>query len=186
MLRPRWRGGSLRDAEEIERLKARLDAHLVHGDYRRLVTTVFEFATPPPLCASFVFCPKIDFEGNHLQDVSDLKNDLSWVTVTLLSTSSGGFLFVSHEDTATGAPTRFLESLKAQDDLSSSVVWLIACESDNFAISPDWYEGLTPDQAGAFIRGFQGNADPFVPSSCSLCARETDVPDWTLRNIFTL
>lgn len=177
---------SLRGAEEIERLKSRLDGHLLNGDYGRLITTVFELAFPPPISASFVFSPDFDFKGNYLQDFEDSDTDLSQLMVSLFPTSTGGFLLLSYEDTANNAPSRIVESLKAQQDFSSSVTWLIACQTENFAISPEWFEGLSDKERNSFKDGFYANVDPFNGSVNNLKERKITVSNWCLQRIFTI
>jgi len=181
-----FQAASLQDAEEIERLKARLDARLLNGDYRRLVTTVFEFASPPPISASFVYAPDFTFEGEYLQDFEDFGSDLSLLMVSLFPTATGGFLLLSHEDTANAAPSRLIETLKSQDDISSSVTWFIACQTENFAISPNWFEALSEENQDYFKNGLYSNANPFCTSINNLRKRKIKVSDWNLRHIFTL
>jgi len=177
---------SLKGAEEIERLKSRMDSHLLNRDYGRLVTTVIEFSVPPPIAASFVYAPDFDFDGHYLQDFGDLEHDLSHLIVTLLPAAKGGFLLLSHEDTANKAPIRLIESLKRQSDIASSVVWLIACQTENFAISPDWFESLSDKERDSFKAGFFINANPFDGSVNNLKDRKLSVADWNLRRVFTL
>ncbi len=181
-----FQAASLRGAEEIERLKARLDSRLLNGDYRRLVSTVFEFSSPPPISASFVYAPDFNFEGETLQDFEDFSRDLSHLMVSLFPTPAGGFLLLSHEDTANTSPSRMIESLKRQDDISSSVTWFIACHTENFAISPNWFESLSKESQNAFKTGTYSNSNPFNSSINNLRKRKITVADWDLRRVFTL
>lgn len=177
---------SLRGAEEVERLKSRLDSHLLSCDYGRIETTVFQFSSPPPISASFVYAPDFDFEGNYLQDFEDLNTDLSHLMVTLFPALGGGLLLLSHEDTANEAPRRLIASLRAQADITSSSVWLIACQTENFAISPEWFESLSEEMRESFKKGFYSNAEPMHDSLNTLRLNPLKVADWNLKHVFNI
>lgn len=181
-----YQAASLRGAEEVERLKSRLDLYLLSGDYGRIETTVLQFASPPPVAASFVYAPDFDFEGKYLQNFEGLSSDLSHLMVTLFPANGGGFLLLSHEDTANDAPRRIIASLRAQADVPSSAVWLVACQTENFAISPDWFESLSEEHRDAFKAGFYSNASPTHQSFNNLQTNPLVINDWKLQHVFTI
>lgn len=152
---------SLRGAEEIERTKAEMDKHLVAGDWRRIMTTVIPFAKPPTVVCNFIYSPDHDFEGNYLQDFENWEADLSQLMVTIIPAGSGGFALLSHLDTANSAPRRLIDSLTARADPTSSLLWLMFCQAENFAISPSWYESLAGEQSAAIQEALFSNVDPF-------------------------
>ena len=147
-------------AEEVERIKSKFDLCLQTKDFTRLRTIVIPFASKPTLTCNFVYNPDFDFAGNYLQDFKDLSTDLSQLFITILpGKSSDGFAIFSYFDTANSAPQKLVESLLSQADLTSSLIWLVACQAENFAISPDWYENLSSEQKNAFNSGFFSNVD---------------------------
>ena len=155
-----WMEASLRGAEEIERTKAEMDKHLVAGDWRRVMTTVIPFAKPPTVVCNFVYSPDHDFEGNYLQDFENWEADLSQLMVTITPAGFGGFALLSHLDTANSAPRRLIESLTARTDLTSSLLWLVFCQTENFAVFPTWYESLAGEQSAAIQEAVFSNVDP--------------------------
>jgi hypothetical protein len=158
-----WMAASLRGAEEIERAKAEMDKHLVASDWWRVRTTVIPFAKPPTVVCNFVWTPNYDFERNYLQDFENWEADLSQLMITIIPTSSGdfgGFALLSHLDTANSAPRRLIESLTTRADITSSLLWLVFCQSENFAMSPTWYESLAGDQSAAIQEAFFSNIHP--------------------------
>lgn len=177
---------SLRGTEEVERLKSRLDSYWISGDFGRLQTAVFQFSSPPPIAASFVYAPDFDFEGNCLQDFSDFDSDLSHLIVTLFPAFGGGFLFLSHEDTANEAPRRLIASLRAQADISSSILWLIACQTENFAISPEWFESIPERDRDSFKKGFYSNAEAIHDNINQLQDNPLSIGDWNLQHVFNI
>jgi hypothetical protein len=156
-----YQAASLRGAEEIERLKARLDQLYLTKDFSRLCTTIIPFGSVPGLVCNFVYAPDFDFKGNCLQDFTSFEQDLSALFVTVLPVNTGGFAIFSYLDTANSAPRKLIESLVSESDITSSLVWLIACQTENFALSPSWYEGLSQEQQQMFVSANLSNVNPF-------------------------
>ena len=169
---------SLRGAEEIERTKVVMDKYLVQSDWRRIMTTIIPFKKPPTVVCSFVYSPDHDFQGNYLQDFENWEADLSQLMVTIIPAQSGGFALLSHLDNANRAPRRLIESLTTQADITSSLVWLVFCQTENFAISPTWYESLTGQQQQEIMNGFRSNVDPFDSKHNQLCESKLSVESW--------
>lgn len=84
---------SLRGAEDIEHLKAKMDAIWLAKDWRRLVTLVVPFSNPPKIVCSFPYSPDYDFSGNYLQSFEDFCTDLDHLIVTIVPSGSGGSCF---------------------------------------------------------------------------------------------
>lgn len=177
------KAASLRGAEEIEQLKARLDNVLLHQDFEHLVTTIIPFSSTPTVVTSFVYAPDFDFEGCYLQKFEDFERDLSPLIVTLFPAAAGGFLLLSHERTANSAPRRLIESYLQQIDLTSCVVWLVACQTENFALSPAWYEGLGDADRQAFQDAFYST---FRHELNQLKERKLNVSSWGAGRAFTI
>lgn len=134
---------SLRGAEEAELFKARLDRHLLGGNWDRLVTRAIIFPERPNLAACFVFQPFHDMNGKQLQDYEDLEAEMSQLCVSVLPLEVGGAAIFSWLDTANDAPRRFYESVIDAGDLTSSVIHAALDNSENFALAPNWYESLS-------------------------------------------
>ena len=177
---------SLRGAEELERTKAEMDQHLVGGDWRRVITTVIPFAKPPTVVCNFVYSPDHDFEGNYLQDFENWEADLSQVMVTIIPAGSDGFALLSHLDTANSAPRRLIESLTARADLTSSLLWLVFCQTENFAVAPTWYESLAGEQSEAIQEAFFSNVDPFGAKHNQLRESKQVVESWEPGKPFSM
>jgi|688.fasta_scaffold371123_2 hypothetical protein len=169
---------SLRGAEEIERTKALMDEYLSASDWRRVMTTVIPFKKPPTVVCNFIYAPDHDFDGSYLQQYEDWETDLSHLMVTIIPAHTGGYALLSHLDTANAAPRRMIESLMAEKDLTSSLLWLVFCHTENFAISPVWYEALTEHQSKAIMDGFLSNVDLFDSRCNQLRERKLSVDSW--------
>jgi hypothetical protein len=180
---------SLRGAEELERTKTEMDKHLVAGDWRRVMTTVIPFSRAPTVVCSFVYSPDHDFEGNYLQDFENWEVDLSQLMVTIIPAISGGFggfALLSHLDTANSAPRKLIESLTTRKNLTSNLLWLLFCHTENFAISPTWYEMLTGEQSAAIKEAFFSNVDPFEAKHNQLRECKLMIENWEPGKPFSL
>lgn len=133
---------SLRGAEEIEALKAKLDAYLVSGNWDRFITHAILFPTKPSVAACFVFQPFHDMNGHQLQDYEDLEAEMSQLAISILPLEQGGAAVFSWLDTANSAPRRFFESVLDTGNITSSVLHAALDNSENFALAPAWYESL--------------------------------------------
>ena len=177
---------SLRGAEEMERTKVQMDEILVTQSWSRLITTVIPFRTQPSAVCSFVISPQFDFEGNTLQDFEDWGNDLSQLFVTIIPTPTGGFALLSHLDTANTAPNRFIESLVVRPDVTSSLLWFVLLQSENFAFSPIWYEGLSEQDRTLISAAVFANADPFNTTDFKFSDCKLSVASWNPETHFRL
>lgn len=133
---------SLRGAEEAEAFKAKLDGYLIQGSWDRLTTHAIIFPRRPCMAACFVFQPFHDMNGRQLQDYEDLEAEMSPLAISVLPVADGGAAVFSWLDSANSAPRRFFESVIDTKNLTSSVIHATLDNSENFALSPDWYESL--------------------------------------------
>lgn len=177
---------SLRGAEDVERIKAKLDEIYLQKDWRRLCTTVIPFTEKPRLTCNFQYAPDFDFQGNYLQNFEDTSADLSHLMITVFSSGTGGFTLLSHLDTANSAPANLIASLLGQTDITSALVWLIACQTENFALSPDWYDALDEQTKKAFMDAFRSNINPTNVTINQLKGFSLSVPSWLPQKPFSI
>ncbi|WP_349278796.1 hypothetical protein [Polaromonas hydrogenivorans] len=141
---------SLRGAEECEQLKAKLDKLLVSSSWDRMVTYAILFEKAPCLTACFVFQPFHDLDGRQLQDYENLDAEMSQLAITVMPVDQGAVAIFSWLDTANSAPRRFFESVASSSNRTSAVIHAVLDNSENFALSPDWYEAL-PDTTKNYL-----------------------------------
>lgn len=137
-----FQAASLRGAEECESFKAKLDGLLLTASWDRFVTHAILFPTRPSMTACFVFQPFHDMNGQQLQDYENLEAEMSQLAVSVLPIDQGGAAVFSWLDSANTAPRRFFQSVLETSDLTSSVIHAVLDNSENFALSPLWYEAL--------------------------------------------
>jgi hypothetical protein len=146
----RYQEASLRGAEEIEAFKTKLDGYLLQEDWKHFESFSIHFPKTPSLVASFVFQPFFDMNGNQLQDVTNLRADMSTLAISLLPLEKGGVAIFSWLDTANAAPLRFYASVAESKNRTSAIIHAILDNGENFAISPEWYEDL-PSETKDYI-----------------------------------
>lgn len=134
----------LAGASEIEALKSNLDRLLIAKDWGRLVSRALIFPETPSVVASFAFQPSADLNGNRLQDMSDKDIELSHAMVSIIPIKAGSAVIFSWLDTANDAPLRFFESLARSGSPTKAAIHAALDLSENVALSPEWYESLTP------------------------------------------
>lgn len=141
----RFQEASLRGAEEIEAFKTKLDGYLLQEDWEQFESFSINFPKTPNLVASFTFQPFFDMNGNQLQDFTNLRADMSTLAISLLPLETGGVAIFSWLKTANAAPLRFYTSVAQGKNRTSAIIHAILDNGENFAISPEWYEGLPPE-----------------------------------------
>ena len=177
---------SFRGAEEIERLKTRMDQMLINEEWRRLVTTVIPFGERPGLVCNFVSSPDFDFDGNYLQSFEDDTRDLDMIMMTILPASTGGFVLLSCLDSACGVVDRLICSLFRQQDVSSALLCMVAHYAENWALGPDWFESLSKQQQESFKDAFVATLDPFHLRPPTLAECKLTLPDLKLQSAFRI
>lgn len=180
------RENAMLGADEVEKLKSRLDQLYRAQEWRRIVTTVIPFAMTPTMVCNFVYSPDFDFEGNYLQDFADKTRPLDNLIVTITPSSSGGFALLTHLDDAGTAPRRIVESLLARKNLTTSLIWFVIGYAENTAFSPNWYESLTPETKEQLKKHLVSNADPLNTRINVLKDCPEFIADWSPGAAFRL
>jgi hypothetical protein len=138
--------GSLSGLKDAGNLKDALDTHLVTAAWDRLVTHAILFSETPTVLATAAFQPFFDMDGNQLQDFEDTEGDMSNLCFSLIPLQVGGVAIFSWLDTSNAAPRRFYESVLAQADMTTAVMHVALDNTENLAMNPAWYEGLSTDE----------------------------------------
>lgn len=136
---------TLRGAEELEQLKARLDTLYLEGAWNRMVSHAILFEKQPCLAACFTCEPFHDLDGNQLQDYEDLSATMSHLAVSVIPTDQGAAAIFSWLDSSNQAPRRYFDSVVASSSRTSAVIHTVLDISENFSLRPAWYESLGQD-----------------------------------------
>jgi hypothetical protein len=79
-----------------------------------------------------------------------------------------------------------IRSLTQREDVTSSLVCLVASQAENFAISPIWYDALSKEEAKRFMDEFHANVDPFESTLNLLRDCKIHVESWNSRIHFNI
>ena len=156
-----FEAASLRGAQEVDRLKVKLDQFYIDSDWSRIETTIIPFKKRPSVICNFVYAPDFDFSGNPLQDITDCSRNIDYLIITVLPTDTGGLALLSHLDTAGSAPRNLIRSLLDRFEISTALIWLIIGQAENIAIAPDWFDSLDPAKKEMLSSHFTSNMDWF-------------------------
>lgn len=146
--------GSKKGAEEIGRLKKKLDLFYVNSDWKSLKTTIIPLSKQPTITCNFVYAPDFDFEGNMLQDLSDFNREIDYLIVTITPSSKGGYAILSYLEKSSTTALDLIVSLINRPNISTALLWLAVTYSENIAISPKWFDSLYQRKQDAINRLF--------------------------------
>ncbi|HSH98416.1 MAG TPA: hypothetical protein VK954_09005 [Methyloradius sp.] len=144
--------------------KLRYEAVLIKDDYSSVQAYIIQLRNPPPIMCSSGFAPAIDFDGNELQDLTDLSLKPDMLTVSSYFSGQYGYVVFTwlNDDYETCA--RFINSLeKIKDDrLSSALVQLMFNYFENIHIAPEWWDGLDNKYKDFLVNTMTNSGNPFV------------------------
>jgi len=141
-----YQAGMMKGTEEAEAFKASFDKHLLSSSWGRVVTAAVIFPKRPSVVAAFAFEPFFDLDGRQLQSIEDLESNASQLAFSLIPLEQGGAAIFSWLDTANGAPRAYYDSVLRSEDFTSTILHVVFDNGENFAISPEWFEALSPMQ----------------------------------------
>jgi hypothetical protein len=138
--------GTLAGKKTIESYKNKFDGILNTNDFTDVKACIINFRNMPNvLCSGGIF-PEWDFQGNHLEDLSDLSTTPDFFTFSTIATVSGGaVVFCWINDTGKeGNCEKFIHSLKKIDlkELTNSLIRLFFEHCENIFMAPSWWESL--------------------------------------------
>lgn len=99
---------------------------------------------------SNIIYPDFDFMGNLLQDLSNTEKNFNLLTFCSVPTKDGWSFIFSWHKSSDNSCLAFIQSLKERmkqgDNLSDLLFKFILLNSENFALSPIWWESLSTDK----------------------------------------
>lgn len=132
--------------KDITIYKNKMDMILNAKDFKEINAFVINFSkTPSIFCSAGVF-PEYDFEGNKLQDLSDLKITPDLLIFSTIATKNGGsavFTWLNDSDNK-GNCERCINSLKKidPDNITNSLIRFYFEFCENIFMEPIWWESL--------------------------------------------
>ncbi|MDZ4658473.1 MAG: hypothetical protein SH868_12920 [Bythopirellula sp.] len=129
---------------DLKQRKDAFDKLLVNGNHQDANFYVIETTVTPDVMATFGVTLEFDFEGNRLQNLSDLDKTLESIYITILATESGGAIVLSWLNDTNVACEKFVGSLHRIEDsaVGDAIIRLAFEYSENTFFNPIWWDGL--------------------------------------------
>ena len=137
--------GTKKGLEDAQKYKEKLDAMWVKDDFSRMRYFRISVEGAPPIMTAGGFCPEYDFQGNPLQDISDLTAERQYITVTSFFGGNNGEIVFSWIEEDTQVCSKFVESLLPIDQkyiFDILVVFFVVCFENTFMVM--WSNRLVP------------------------------------------
>ena len=171
--------GSEYGAKDMFLLKKKMDKLMIRKDFSKLRTVFVSFKRMPDIVCNFVYTPDMDFDDKELQDFNAPSGKMEHLFVTVSPhTNGGGYLLLSHlgNRKASNSCRRLIESLLTQPDISSAIARLVFSRTENYAISPTWFDSLSPQRKKQIQDAFE--IGTILNPCCTLKNIGIQVPDW--------
>ncbi|BAH40766.1 MAG TPA: hypothetical protein DGD08_18205 [Gemmatimonas aurantiaca] len=152
---------SLRD---LRRHKSRFDADLLARDFAEARYVAVELDVPPDLMCSGFVQPHYTFDGERIQDLSDLKTELQVMSFSLASTAKGGVAVFAWRSDSDAASSELVDSLLRLEvvDIPHALVRYATSEFENTYYRPDWWDGLQQTDKDALVDRLHHGVGPDI------------------------
>lgn len=142
---------------------------------------IVEFASCPTMLASVTFSLPMTFTGRVLD-----AGRYDWTTLSIIPSQKGGYAIFTWSKRASKNPARLVKSFItiSREIQSTALIYLALEVSENLAISPSWWAGLTEPEQSDLLRRFSRSivADSSKPSIGSLVPKPPGIVDWAIVN----
>ncbi|MFK5978362.1 MAG: SEC-C domain-containing protein [Rhizobiaceae bacterium] len=166
---------------DIRDIKEQHDKALISGNFDDVRAYVIEFENAPPVMCSAAWMPTYDYDGNKLQDLTNLKNKAHCLTCSSFHSGSKGYVVFQWMASGDEPCKQFISSLHALDDndLTSGLIRLMFNQFENLLIAPDWWDGQSEENRKKLINRMAETANPFRPiKPDDLAVKDIEFEDW--------
>lgn len=167
-------------------IKNDIDFELLSKGSRSYNFLVMESSSPIPIVVSSAVNPTQDFNGKHIQDLSNLEVKPEYLVFNAFSSNRKGFVVFSWLKKAK-VIDNFINSLLEIDkkDMFSYLVNFFFSSAENSFISPDWWRNLSDIQRDKIEELFSIGSDLFedVPRNI-LADNSVKFSGWNIEDIY--
>ncbi|HYA15335.1 MAG TPA: SEC-C metal-binding domain-containing protein [Syntrophales bacterium] len=169
---------------DLKHYKSIYDDVLVNRRFGDVRAYILETDKPPPVMCSGVVSPEQDFEGNILQDISDLLKIPHLLNFASFYGGNYGavvFTWLPESDETCRAFIQTLDRVPI-GGLTDALLRFFFEVCENLHMQPEWWEQLPPDIKDAIVRRMTTSADPEMARSDG-CLKDDGVrfPPWSIR-----
>ena len=143
-----------KDLQKLSNRKKQYDKSLISDKYDNFCYYVLGLDQIPEVLCSGGFSPEFDFNGNLLQDYSNLQKDLDSFYFSLIPVKKFGtavFGWIESDGAACSKFIKSLQSLNLENEISNALIRFIFDAFENVFFKPSWWHSLS-DQAKTRIQ----------------------------------
>jgi len=157
--------GSGSGLQSLEKIKKIYDQFLIEKDYSKIKYYILRIKQTPEMMCSAGKYPVYDFQGNKLQNLSDLSIELDSLTFSIFASGTGGVIVFSWINENHGACTSLIKSLNSftDEEMPHAVLRFAIGYFENIYFSPIWWENLKPDAKVYIQNRFVEIVHPMIP-----------------------
>jgi len=153
--------------KNLERHKLLYDRSLKSRSFSDIEYVLFLSSEKPTIAFSGLLYPDFDFMGRQLQNLGNHQEQLQLITFCSAPMTNGwGYLFSWH-NTSSSVCTEYMRSLATMmhegHTVSDLLFRMVILNSENCAISPEWWELLSENQREEITAAGASNMHPFSP-----------------------
>lgn len=170
---------------DLESEKTLYDEMLVSRDHSALRSYVIWFQSSPEVLSSGGWSPGFSLSGQPLQDISDLSARIFPLQHNVFCHEKGGAAVFTWRSEADPIARQFVEELDRLDDrvVTNVLVHFLFGVCENLAISPTWWEGLTPSQQDSLVERFSlAISQHALPDPNCIPASTSGYGDWKVSS----
>ena len=155
--------GNYKGLEDLLRHKHNFDKSLSNENYEDIEYVVYYFKGNPILVFSGLLFPDFDFQGNQLQDLGNIQQNLELMTFCSAPMKDGwGYMLAWHKSSSEIC-NKFYNSLEQLSNTQPviDILFRLAINSENIGIKPEWWESLSKNTIQQIIDYSSESSDPF-------------------------
>jgi len=154
--------GASAGLRDCEYYKTVYDKMLLSNDFNDIRAYIIELSFPPPIMCSAGTFPEQDFEGNVLQDLTNLKVIPHLLNFTSFYGGDYGAIVFSWLPECDSTCMSFINSLRSisSDKMTNSLIRFFFEFCENLHIQPEWWESLETEVRSTLIDKMAAAARP--------------------------
>lgn len=157
---------SLVSISDINYIKERIEKSLLNKNYSNFSHLVINLLNTPNILTSSSLLPDIDFNGNLVQDITDVNSHMATLMINCVCSDEKGFFIFSWHKDDNDICHKFCDTLISLGNKEIGNALLRFCFShiENIFSSPQWWKNLSDQKKGKIKKmigmGFMESKDP--------------------------